>query len=160
GPSVICPAGTACFVGLRPDSQRLCLRSCSNQEECDPATTGMQCSGSLFTFNETPDGLPYQHVCLPSCATDPDCTIDSRGFICAPTLGRCQKPREILGAACESDADCLGLGPGGSCLRSVREPTASYCTLACDPTAPVPCALPGPSGETLGVCLPGYATLP
>jgi hypothetical protein len=156
GPSVICPAGTACFVGLRSDSGRLCLRTCTTQDDCDPAGTGMQCSGSLFTFNPP---VPLQHVCLPSCTSDADCNIDTSQFICDLTLSRCQNPHEIIGAACQTNADCLGLGPGGTCLKSQRDPTASYCTLACDPGAAVPCPLGGPDGGgSLGPCLSTYAT--
>ncbi len=151
GPSVICPAGTYCFAGL--SDHRLCLQACTIGGVCSTAPD-MQCSGALATFNTLPDPDQHTaHVCLPSCATDADCNTDTSGFICDPTAHRCEDPADVLGSACTTDADCLGLGPGGACLKSERDPSSSYCTRSCNPAA----ACSGPNGE-FGACVSGYAT--
>jgi hypothetical protein len=157
-----CPAGSNCFSGFyaSPDGigARLCLLTCTTQDDCRAA--GMQCSGSFFTFNPGPDGSLRQHVCLPSCAADADCNTDASGFLCDPTLHRCEDPDDVLGSACSSDADCLGLGPGGACLRSVREPARSYCTIACDPAAADPCPFDMEGRTAPDRCVSGYAATP
>jgi len=149
GPSTLCPTGSYCFTSLRADGGRLCMPTCAADADCP---TGELCSASLGTFNVASGRA---RACLPSCASDADCNVDTSGLVCRVAAQRCESPREILGSRCTSDADCFGLGTGGACMRSTRDPSASYCTRACDLAAGV-CTIGGT--DPLGPCVSGYAT--
>jgi len=155
----LCPGGTHCFFGLAQAGAggRICLQPCVTPSDC---SGGFVCSAALYTFN-APDSGFIQHVCLPPCASDADCNHDVSGLVCDSTTHTCSDPGAVVGSACTDNADCLGMGPGGACMHSARDPTKGYCTTACDPAASSPCE-PGTSGFGEGrevTCVAGYATL-